>query len=146
MTRCSFQLAELERLGGIAPHVSPFVRNADVAGLLANSGFTLTTIDVDEIVVNYPSPVELMRDLQLMGENNAVSDMRPVLSRDALLAMTAIYREIYGNEDGTIPATFQIIYMIGWKPDPPQRRPLKPSTPQVALKDLDKVMADKRST
>lgn len=24
--------------------------------------------------------------------------------------------EMYGNEDKTIPATFQIIYLIGWKP------------------------------
>lgn len=24
--------------------------------------------------------------------------------------------EMYGNEDGSVPATFQILYMIGWKP------------------------------
>ena len=23
---------------------------------------------------------------------------------------------MYGNEDGSIPATYQILYMIGWKP------------------------------
>jgi NADH dehydrogenase [ubiquinone] 1 alpha subcomplex assembly factor 5 len=27
---------------------------------------------------------------------------------------------MYGNEDGTIPATYQILYFIGWKPDKSQ--------------------------
>ena len=27
---------------------------------------------------------------------------------------------MYGNEDGTVPATFQILNMIAWKPDPSQ--------------------------
>lgn len=30
--------------------------------------------------------------------------------------------EMYGNEDGSVPATFQIIYMIGWKPHESQVR------------------------
>lgn len=40
--------------------------------LLSRAGFTLTTVDVDEIQVNYPSMFELMDDLKSMGENNAV--------------------------------------------------------------------------
>ncbi len=27
---------------------------------------------------------------------------------------------MYGKPDGTVPATFQIIHMVGWKPDPSQ--------------------------
>ena len=27
--------------------------------------------------------------------------------------MAAIYKEMYGNEDGTVPATFQVLYLIG---------------------------------
>ena len=30
--------------------------------------------------------------------------------------------EMYGNDDGTIPATFQLINIVGWKPDPSQVR------------------------
>lgn len=40
--------------------------------ILTRAGFTLTTVDVDEIQVNYPSAFELMQDLQSMGESNAV--------------------------------------------------------------------------
>ncbi|EMP31755.1 Putative methyltransferase C20orf7 like protein [Chelonia mydas] len=32
-----------------------------------------------------------------------------------MLAAAAIYQEMYGSNDGSVPATFQIYYMIGWK-------------------------------
>lgn len=88
--RTSLQLAEVEREGGISPHVSPMTgkwpqtggeiessicRRADsrdMSNLLGRAGFTLLTVDVDEVKVAYPSMWELMEDLQDMGENNAV--------------------------------------------------------------------------
>lgn len=27
---------------------------------------------------------------------------------------------MYGNSDGSIPATYRVLYFIGWKPDPSQ--------------------------
>jgi NADH dehydrogenase [ubiquinone] 1 alpha subcomplex assembly factor 5 len=45
---------------------------SDVSNLLGRAGFTLLTVDIDEITVNYPSMWELMEDLQAMGENNAI--------------------------------------------------------------------------
>ena len=44
----------------------------DVSNLLGRAGFTLLTVDIDEITVNYPSMWELMGDLQAMGESNAI--------------------------------------------------------------------------
>lgn len=64
---------------------------------------------------------------------------------------------MHGNEDGSIPATFQVIYMvrmhlafviffptlaypflaqIGWKPSPTQRKPLERGSAQTSLKDV----------
>lgn len=62
--RCSLQLAELERVGGISPHISPFVQVRDVGSLLSRAGFTMLTVDTDEIVVGYPSMFELIFDLK----------------------------------------------------------------------------------
>lgn len=70
--RSSLQLAELERHGGIAPHISPFTEIRDIGSLLTRAGFTMLTVDTDEIVVCYPSMFELMWDLKGMGESNAV--------------------------------------------------------------------------
>jgi NADH dehydrogenase [ubiquinone] 1 alpha subcomplex assembly factor 5 len=82
MCRCSLQMAEQERDGGVSPHVSPFVQVQDLGGLLSRNGFALLTIDNDEIKVTYPSLFELMRDLKGMAENNANNSRRLHLSRD----------------------------------------------------------------
>ncbi|KAK8735433.1 hypothetical protein OTU49_005389 [Cherax quadricarinatus] len=137
--RSSLVLAELEREGGFSPHISPFTEIRDIGGLLNQCGFTMLTIDVDEIIVGYPSLFELMWDLQGMAENNAGVSRKPHLHRDTLLAASAIYQEMYGKNEG-IPATFQIIYMIGWKPDPKQKvHQAERGSGQISLKDLDKL-------
>jgi NADH dehydrogenase [ubiquinone] 1 alpha subcomplex assembly factor 5 len=44
----------------------------DISNLLGRAGFTLLTVDTDDVRVAYPSMWELMEDLQDMGEANAV--------------------------------------------------------------------------
>ncbi|KAJ4440269.1 hypothetical protein ANN_08408 [Periplaneta americana] len=137
--RSSLQLAELERHGGLAPHISPFTEIRDIGSLLTRAGFTMLTVDTDEIVVGYPSMFELMWDLKGMGENNAAYNRKLNLRRDTAMAAAAIYRQLYGKEqDGrvSVPATFQIIYMLGWKPDASQPKPLERGSGEVSLKDL----------
>lgn len=115
--RTSLQLAENERHGGLGLRVSPMTDVKDVGSLLNRAGFKLTTIDVDDIVVDYPDIFALMTDLQQMGESNAIlARSGGPISRDTLMAAQAIYQKLHGNEDGSIPATFHIIYMIGWAP------------------------------
>ncbi|KAI9822034.1 MAG: hypothetical protein M1832_003206 [Thelocarpon impressellum] len=137
--RTSLQLAELERRGGVGTHTSPLADVRDVGGLLQRAGFQLLTVDVDDIVVSYPSASALMVDLQTMGEGNAVlgREMGP-LHRDVLLAAEGIYRELHGEADGdgSLPATFRVIYMIGWKEGPNQAKPLERGTGRVNLKDV----------
>ncbi|KAF4075390.1 hypothetical protein AMELA_G00233920 [Ameiurus melas] len=114
--RCSLQLAELEREGGFAPHISPYTAVTDLGNLLGQAGFNMLTVDVDEIQVHYPGMFEVMRDLQAMGESNCAWNRKALLHRDTILAAAAVYKEMYGNEDGSVPATFDILFMIGWKP------------------------------
>ncbi|KDR84075.1 hypothetical protein GALMADRAFT_275287 [Galerina marginata CBS 339.88] len=134
--RTSLQLAEVEREGGISPHISPMTDTRDISNLLGRAGFNMLTVDIDEVKVAYPSMWELMEDLQDMGENNAVIGRRNIIHRDTLAASSAIYKEMYGSDDGSIQATFQIIYMIGWKPAPSQPKPLERGTGKVNLKDV----------
>jgi NADH dehydrogenase [ubiquinone] 1 alpha subcomplex assembly factor 5 len=143
--RCSLQLAQEEMEGGFSPHVSPFTQLSDIGGLLTRTGFVMTTIDIDEIVVNYPSISEVMKDLQGMGENNAVSHRPNYLRRSTITRAAQIYKSDYGNDDGSVPATFQIIYFIGWKPDPSHRGPAKRGSANVSFHDLGQVVSDKSS-
>jgi len=137
--RVSLQLAGLERQGGISSHISPFVSPQDLGGLLNRSGFTLLTIDSDEVGAAFPSIFHLMRDLRGMAENNATWSRSLHLRRDNLLAASAIYRDLYATEDDYLPATFQVFYWIGWKPDPTkQPKPLEPHRDSdVSFKDIE---------
>ncbi|KAF7637289.1 hypothetical protein Mgra_00003255 [Meloidogyne graminicola] len=67
--RVSLQLAEMERLGGIGAHISPFVEAQDIAALMNKCGFTLVTIDVDEIVINYPDMFALIPSIPVERED-----------------------------------------------------------------------------
>ncbi|TSK18051.1 Arginine-hydroxylase NDUFAF5, mitochondrial [Bagarius yarrelli] len=90
--RCSLQLAELEREGGFAAHVSPYTAATDLGNLLGQAGFSLLTVDVDEIQVHYPSMFEVMCDLQGMGESNCAWNRKVLLHRDTILAAAAVYK------------------------------------------------------
>lgn len=135
--RTSLQLADLDRRGGVSTHVSPLADVRDVGGLLGKAGFKMLTVDVDDIIVDYPSTFALMTDLQAMGESNAVLGREMgAIQRDVLLANEGIYRELHGNEDGTVPATFRMIYMIGWKEGEGQSQPLERGSGQINIKDI----------
>eukprot|EP00835_Amoeboradix_gromovi_P000206 NODE_7_length_48057_cov_0.322240.p15 type:complete len:280 gc:universal NODE_7_length_48057_cov_0.322240:2519-3358(+) len=131
--RSSLQLAEQERLGGFSPnHTSPMTTLRDVGSLLTESSFVLPTVDYEEVTVNYPSIYELLVDLELMGERNALNDSKATLRKDVLVAAGSIYTAMYGKET---PATFQIIYFIGWKRGTEQI-PKKKGTPKTRISEL----------
>ncbi|CAL3963303.1 hypothetical protein PZA11_000965 [Diplocarpon coronariae] len=135
--RTSLQLADQERRGGVSPHVSPLADVRDMGGLLQKAGFKILTVDVDDIIVDFPDTFSLMQDLQAMGESNAIlgREAGPI-KRDVLLANEGIYRELHSNEDGSLPATFRMIYMIGWKEGPDQAQPLPRGSGQLNMKDF----------
>uniref|UniRef100_A0A8C6SVA5 NADH:ubiquinone oxidoreductase complex assembly factor 5 n=1 Tax=Neogobius melanostomus TaxID=47308 RepID=A0A8C6SVA5_9GOBI len=137
--RCSLQLAQTEREGGFSPHVSPFTAVTDLGNLLGGAGFSLLTVDTDELQVHYPGIMELLTDLQAMGESNCAWNRRSLLHRDTILAAAAVYKEMYGNPDGSVPATFDILYMIGWKPHGSQAKPAKRGSANVSFRDLSKI-------
>uniref|UniRef100_A0A8C6TEA9 Arginine-hydroxylase NDUFAF5, mitochondrial n=1 Tax=Neogobius melanostomus TaxID=47308 RepID=A0A8C6TEA9_9GOBI len=130
--RCSLQLAQTEREGGFSPHVSPFTAVTDLGNLLGGAGFSLLTVDTDELQVHYPG---IMDD----GESNCAWNRRSLLHRDTILAAAAVYKEMYGNPDGSVPATFDILYMIGWKPHGSQAKPAKRGSANVSFRDLSKI-------
>ncbi|XP_061436717.1 arginine-hydroxylase NDUFAF5, mitochondrial-like [Lethenteron reissneri] len=137
--RGALQLAEMEREGGFSPHVSPFTTAADLGGLMTRAGFTMLTVDMDEIVVRYPTMFELMADLQGMGESNCTWNRKAMLHRDTMVAAAAIYKEMYGPTEDSIPATFQVLHMIGWKPHESQAKPAKRGSQTRSFGDLGRL-------
>lgn len=134
--RTSLQLAEQERFGRISPRLSPLADVKDMGALMQQAKYKLLTIDVEDIIVNYPDMFALMDDLKAMGENNAVKVRPSTISRDVLQAANSIYTHMHGDEDGSVPATFRIIYIIGWKYSQDQPKPLERGSADVSFKDI----------
>jgi len=121
--RSSFAIAELERYGGVANHLSPFVRDSEIGGLVQGAGFNLPTADSDLLTVRYPDMFTMMEHLRGMGETNSTFIRRNLTSMESFLAAASAYQELYTDDDGLLEATFHVIYLIGWKPHSSQQQP-----------------------
>eukprot|EP01126_Amoeba_proteus_P037728 TRINITY_DN3905_c0_g2_i1.p1 TRINITY_DN3905_c0_g2~~TRINITY_DN3905_c0_g2_i1.p1 ORF type:complete len:224 (-),score=45.40 TRINITY_DN3905_c0_g2_i1:167-838(-) len=138
--RNSLLMAEMERDGGVSPHISPFTRISDIGNLLDTAGFSLTTIDQETYKIEYENPFILMHDLRCMAESNADRNRKNYTSRDTLFAASAIYQTLYGDPvTRRVPATFQVIYMIGWVPHESQPKPKRRGSATVSFKDIDEI-------
>jgi len=134
--RQSLAAAELEILGGISPRVAPFADVRDLGGLLQRAGFALPVADVERTTVRYRDFMQLIRDLRVMGETNALTERsRKPMRRDMLAATLAHYARHFADPDGRLRATFDIVYLTGWAPHESQQQPLKPGSAKARLAD-----------
>jgi len=134
--RASMLKAGIDIRGGITPHVSPFMDIRDAGTLMQRAGFSLPVVSTERITVNYADAFSLMKELKNMGENNAlIKGFKGLTSKKFMFAVAEKYQQDYGNEQGRIPATFDIIYLKGWAPHESQQQPLRPGTGKISLKD-----------
>ncbi|XP_016706094.2 putative methyltransferase At1g22800, mitochondrial isoform X2 [Gossypium hirsutum] len=136
--RIACTVAQMEREGGISPRVSPLAQVRDAGNLLTRAGFALPGVDVDEYVVRYKSALDLIEHLRAMGETNALLQRTNILKRETALATAAIYDSMFAAKDGTIPATFQVIYMTGWREHPSQQKSKRRGSATISFKDIQK--------
>jgi len=110
--------AEIALEGGLSPRVSPFADVRDAGDLLARAGLIGAVADSETITVSYGNPMALLADLRGMGETNAVIESRKgFTSRATIMRAMTDYQEIFVDDDGRLPATFQVIYLTGWVPE-----------------------------
>jgi SAM-dependent methyltransferase len=134
--RQSLVAAESEILGGAGSRVSPFADMQDAAGLPQRAGFALPVADIDRVSVTYAHPLKLLADLRQMGETSVLADRHPkALTRTLLARASEIYVDRFGDAEGRIPATFEIITLTGWAPHESQQQPLKPGSAKMRLAD-----------
>lgn len=127
--------AELEARGGAQARVSPFADGFDGAALLQRAGFALPVADVDRVTVRYPDLLALIRDLRAMGETNGLAGPVRPLTRGILARAAQLYGQRFGEPDGRIPATFEIVHLAGWAPHESQQKPLPRGSAKMRLAD-----------
>ncbi len=134
--RASWTEAESARLGGVSPRVSPFLDVRDAGDLLVRAGFALPVTDLDLVEVEFDSVAELAHTLRSLGETNAVAGRaRGLTSRRLWQTMEDHYQTHFASQSGGVTATFEIVTMTGWAPDPRQQKPLAPGSAASRLAD-----------
>lgn len=95
------------------PHVHRFIDMHDLGDALLRAGFAEPVMDVERIVLTYPSTDHLLREMKATGAMTALRDRPKHLGRRrALRNMVREYDAVASN--GRISATAEVIYGQAW--------------------------------
>ena len=96
-------------------HVNHFIDMHDLGDALVRAGFTEPVMDVERYTLTYEQVIGLMRDLKAIGARNVNAGRpRSLTGKGALARMTAAYERC--RTDGSLPATFEVVYGQAWRP------------------------------
>lgn len=108
--------AELALTGGASPRIAPMLHPADATALLSRAHFFMPIVDTDTLTVTYSSLIDLMKDLRGMGETNKLCARPKTFTPRALFEKTEeIYHTTFPHPNHKITATFEVIFLTGWK-------------------------------
>jgi SAM-dependent methyltransferase len=127
--RSSLAEAEARLTGGLSPRVAPMGEIRDLGALLQRAGLALPVADHATLAASYGELTDLMRDLRMMGEGNALTDRRRGFTRRGVITEAAkVYGANFADSDGRLQATFDVITLTGWAPSSDQPQPLRPGS------------------
>lgn len=107
---------------GSGNHVSSFIDMQVLGDQLLATGFESPVIESETIIVEYSSPVRLLRDLQATGATNHLQNRaRGLMGKSRLNRVLGEY-DSFILRNGKYPASYEVIYGHGWK----QHRAEKP--------------------
>ncbi|MFW5655383.1 MAG: methyltransferase domain-containing protein, partial [Roseicyclus sp.] len=132
--RTALTEAEVAETGGLSPRVAPMADIRQWGALLQRAGLALPVADVVPGDVRYGSLTGLMHDLRAMGETNALIDRHRRPARRSLFDRAAtIYADRFGDAEGRLRATFELVFLTGWAPHDSQQKPLRPGSARSRL-------------
>lgn len=128
--------AEIDISGGLSPRLAPMPEIRDLGSLLQRAGLALPVADSFVMNAEYRDLWHLMHDLRAMGETNALSARLRHPTRRAVFARAQdLYATQHSTKDNRLTASFELICLTGWSPDPSQQQPLRPGSAQARLAD-----------
>lgn len=95
-------------------HTHPFIDMHDVADSLLTAGFDQPVVDMEMITLTYSSVQSLLKDLKMIGANNALTSRHKGLTgRQAIRKLEKAY-EMFRTDDGSYPLSYEVIYGHCW--------------------------------
>ncbi|MDO5643105.1 MAG: SAM-dependent methyltransferase [Paracoccus sp. (in: a-proteobacteria)] len=128
--------AEIAVTGGLSPRLLPMGEIRAFGGLIGRAGLALPVADHLPLRFSYRDLFHLAADLRAMGETNALSDrIRHPSARGIFARAAADYAKTHPDpaDPARIIATFDMIFLTGWAPDPGQQKPLRPGSAKLPL-------------
>lgn len=126
--------AEIETKGGLSPRVAPMAELRDMGSLLQRAGLALPVADSLPLNAEYRDIYHLMHDLKAMGEANALAERhRAFVGKSLFATAQSLYSRLNPTNSGRIPATFELIFLLGWAPDESHQKPLRPGSASASL-------------
>lgn len=119
------------------PHVSRFADMHDIGDALIAQGFRDPVLGRDMLQMTYADVPALMRDLRAIGATNADSGRRRTLTGRGRIARLAEAYEGFRNDDGRLPATYEVIYAHALAP--PDGQPVREADRDIASFSIDQL-------
>lgn len=109
-------IVDQARFGRVWIRVPEFPALQELGDLMASAGFTLAVADREVLRPQLPDVHTLLAELRRMGATNA-HHQRPsaLMGKGYPHALNTCYRTHHGAEDGSIPATLEILFGHAWK-------------------------------
>ncbi len=130
--------AEAALFGGISPRVAPLADVRTLGDLLVRAGFALPVADTLRVNRSFASITDLAQCLRQLGETNALdARQRHLGSKRFWDEAERIYCAHFPGDigDGSISASFELVFVTGWAPDDSQQKPLRPGAATTRLAD-----------
>ena len=104
-------------------HVSRFIDMHDIGDAMTRAGFSAPVLDVEHFTLTYDDVKSVMRDLKSIGAHNATAGRARGLVGKGFLQQLATRYEQFRQQDGKLPATFEVVYGHAWAPAQRQTLP-----------------------
>jgi malonyl-CoA O-methyltransferase len=95
-------------------HVHGFIDMHDYGDMMLGAGLLDPVLDVERMTMTYADPMQLMRELKLIGASNA-SDTRTrgLQGRGGIARVCAAYERFRGA-DGRLPVSYEVVHGHAW--------------------------------
>ncbi|MBF0447398.1 MAG: methyltransferase domain-containing protein [Magnetococcales bacterium] len=114
--------------GRVWPRVPHFMDMREFGDLLASSGFTQPIADRDPIQATFADTETLIGGLKRMGAgNHHANRLKGLTPKGYIQQLDRLYQQQFGQPDGGITVSMEILFGHGWKADPnrPEEQPIQ---------------------
>lgn len=113
---------DLKLFDGAFARCSPMIKPEATTRIIQSAGFLDSVVEHEEVLVEYPTFTDVVKDLRLMGESNAMVDRASHLGKS--LTAKSGFSKTYASESQStyqrlfpsnkVSITYDIVYMSGW--------------------------------